>query len=202
MFCSDPLLLRCPSCASAGPSSFYELGHVPAHDALLMPDRESALADARGDIRLAFCPSCGFIFNASFDPQLQAYAPGYEGTQAFSPTFSAFAQRLASDLIARYNLHGKDILEIGCGMGEFLTLLCQIGNNRGVGFDPAYAPGTGTPEPGGLDWRQVTGLLRKVCAKRQVIGADIVEVRPIPPNHVTEFAAARLAYKIIAYTQP
>jgi len=69
------------------------------------------------------------------------------------------------------------------------------------GFDPAYAPGAGTPEPGGLDWAQVTGLLRRVCQARQVVAADIVEVRPIPPNHVTEFLAARLAYKIIAYTQ-
>jgi agmatinase len=70
------------------------------------------------------------------------------------------------------------------------------------GFDPAFAPGTGTPEPGGLDWRQVTGLLRRVCRERQVVAADIVEVRPIPPNHITEYLAARLAYKIIAYTQP
>jgi agmatinase len=69
------------------------------------------------------------------------------------------------------------------------------------GFDPAYAPGTGTPEPGGLDWPQVTGLLRRVCKERQVVSADIVEVRPIPPNHITEYLAARLAYKIIAYTQ-
>jgi agmatinase len=69
------------------------------------------------------------------------------------------------------------------------------------GFDPAYAPGTGTPEPDGLDWRQVTALLRQVCSQRQVVGADIVEVRPIPPNHITEYLAARLAYKIIAYTQ-
>jgi len=69
------------------------------------------------------------------------------------------------------------------------------------GFDPAFAPGTGTPEPGGLDWRQVTGLLRRVCRERQVVGADIVEVRPIPPNHITEYLAARLAYKIISYTQ-
>jgi agmatinase len=69
------------------------------------------------------------------------------------------------------------------------------------GLDPSVAPGTGTPEPGGLTWRQVTALLRRVCTERRVIGADIVEVRPIPPNHVTEFAAARLAYKIIAYTQ-
>jgi len=69
------------------------------------------------------------------------------------------------------------------------------------GLDPSIAPGVGTPEPGGLTWRQVTGLLRRVCAQRHVVGADVVEVRPVPPDHVTEFVAARLAYKIIAYTQ-
>jgi agmatinase len=69
------------------------------------------------------------------------------------------------------------------------------------GFDPAYVPGTGTPEPGGLSWRQVTALLRRTCAKRQVVSADIVEVVPVPGQKVSEFLAARLAYKIIAYTQ-
>jgi agmatinase len=68
-------------------------------------------------------------------------------------------------------------------------------------FDPAEAPGVGTPEPGGLTWRQVTALLRRVCAERRVVAADVVETRPIPPSNVTEFLAARLAYKIIAYTQ-
>jgi N1-aminopropylagmatine ureohydrolase len=69
------------------------------------------------------------------------------------------------------------------------------------GFDPSICPGTGTPEPGGLSWQQVTGLLRRVCNEREVVAADIVEVRPIAANHVTEFVAARLAYKLIAYTQ-
>ena len=69
------------------------------------------------------------------------------------------------------------------------------------GFDPAYVPGTGTPEPGGLTWRQVTALLRRICAERQVVSADIVEVVPLPGQKVSEFLAARLAYKIIAYTQ-
>ncbi|MGC9454557.1 MAG: agmatinase [Phycisphaerae bacterium] len=68
-------------------------------------------------------------------------------------------------------------------------------------LDPSIAPGTGTPEPGGLGWKQVLQLLREVCSKRQVVGADIVEVRPLPPSRVTEFIAARLAYKLIAYTQ-
>lgn len=67
------------------------------------------------------------------------------------------------------------------------------------GFDPAYAPGTGTPEPGGLDWYQVTALLRLVAAEKQVVGADIVEVMPVAGQVVTEFLAARLAYKLMAY---
>jgi agmatinase len=69
------------------------------------------------------------------------------------------------------------------------------------GLDPAIAPGTGTPEPGGMTWRETTSLLRRVCREREVVSADITEVRPIPPNHVTEFLAARLAYKLIVYTQ-
>jgi len=131
----------CPSCDSAGMSVFYKVENVPAHDVLLMPTREVALSCPRGDIGLGFCPSCGFISNVLFDPSLHEYSPGYEATQAFSPTFSAFAQRLASDLVTRYDLNGKDIIEIGCGNGEFLTLLCELGGNRGIGFDPAYVEG-------------------------------------------------------------
>ena len=81
-------------------------------------------------------------------------------------------------------------------LGEKVYLTIDID-----GLDPSIAPGTGTPEPGGLTWRQITALLRALCTRRKVVAADIVEVRPIPPNHVTEFLAARLAYKIIAYTQ-
>jgi agmatinase len=65
------------------------------------------------------------------------------------------------------------------------------------GFDPAFAPGTGTPEPGGLDWYQVTDLLAAVARKKTIVAADLNEVRPIPPNHVTEFLAAKLLYRLI-----
>ncbi len=65
------------------------------------------------------------------------------------------------------------------------------------GFDPAYAPGTGTPEPGGLGWYQVVDLLAAVAARRTIVAADIVEVRPLPPSTVTEFLAAKLAYRLL-----
>lgn len=65
------------------------------------------------------------------------------------------------------------------------------------GFDPTCAPGTGTPEPGGLDWYQVADLLAAVACKREIVAADVVEVRPLPGNHVTEFLAAKLLYRLI-----
>jgi len=68
------------------------------------------------------------------------------------------------------------------------------------GFDPAYAPGVGTPEPGGLSWGQVTTILKRVFQEKQVIGADIVETVPLGGgNIITEFLAARLAGKLMAY---
>ena len=65
------------------------------------------------------------------------------------------------------------------------------------GFDPAYAPGTGTPEPGGLNWYQVVDLLAAVAHTRTIVAADVVEVRPLPPGTATEFLAAKLVYRLI-----
>jgi agmatinase len=81
------------------------------------------------------------------------------------------------------------------GLGKTVFVTIDID-----GFDPAYAPGTGTPEPGGLDWFQVCDLLSRVCHERTVVAGDIVEVIPIPGQSVTEFLAARLACKLIALT--
>lgn len=67
------------------------------------------------------------------------------------------------------------------------------------GLDPSVVPGTGTPEPGGLTYRQVVGLIRKLGARRQVIGADVNELAKIEGSQVSEFTAARLAAKIIVY---
>ena len=99
-----------------------------------------------------------------------------------------------SQIVARRDARWIDKVIARLGKKVYVTIDIDA-------LDPAYAPGTGTPEPGGMDWRQITDLLRSVCSRREVVGADIVEVRPIPPNHITEYLAARLAYKIIAYHQ-
>ncbi|MGH6913766.1 MAG: class I SAM-dependent methyltransferase [Geminicoccales bacterium] len=105
---------------------------------VLMRSPEEAIAYPRGDIDMCFCGRCGFIFNRAFDQGLIEYSERYEETQGFSETFNSFHRSLAELVIERYDLHGKQVVEIGCGKGEFLTLLCDLGKNRGTGFDPSY----------------------------------------------------------------
>ena len=67
-------------------------------------------------------------------------------------------------------------------------------------FDSSLIPATGTPEPGGLDWKQVTSLLRKVAATKNIIGCDVVELMPRPDFHACDFLAAKILQKILTYT--
>jgi len=111
---------------------------MPVFCNLLWPEREDARNAPRGDIELGFCQQCSHIYNLVFDAELMAYDQAYENSLHFSPHFQSYASTLAQSLVERYDLHGKDIVEIGSGQGDFLRMLCALGNNRGVGFDPSY----------------------------------------------------------------
>jgi SAM-dependent methyltransferase len=119
---------------------FFEQDGVPSHSVLLFDSREEAVGYPRGSIRLGFCPGCGFIANLAVDPSLQNYSHDCEETQGFSPRFRQFADELARELVERHGLRGRTILEIGCGKAEFLAAVCRLGNNRGIGIDPAAVP--------------------------------------------------------------
>jgi len=138
---------RCPACLYKGMSVFIEIEDLPVHCNLLWPSQEAALNAPRGDIRLAFCHACGMVSNLSFDPGRMQYTQAYENSLHFSPHFQAYAQELATQLIEKYNLYGKDVVELGCGKGEFLSMLCEGGRNRGFGFDPSYNGDREGPKP-------------------------------------------------------
>jgi len=67
------------------------------------------------------------------------------------------------------------------------------------GMDPAIMPATGTPEPGGLTWTEITTLLRTVAACRRIIAADVVELSPLPGMVAPSFLCAKLIYKLLTY---
>jgi SAM-dependent methyltransferase len=129
----------CPNCGVVeNLSDFYDVKDIPVHSVILLDTEAEARTFPTRDLRLTQCSHCGFIFNRLFDPTVQKYSARYEETQGFSETFNAFSDRLARDLIQRHDLRGKRIIEIGCGKGEFLTHICELGGNSGLGYDPAY----------------------------------------------------------------
>ena len=69
-------------------------------------------------------------------------------------------------------------------------------------LDPAHAPGTGTPEAGGLTSRELLSVLRSTADLR-VVGADVVEVAPAYDHaEVTGIAAAHVAYELVSAMAP
>ena len=64
-------------------------------------------------------------------------------------------------------------------------------------FDSSIVPATGTPEPGGLDWYQVDGLLEQVAKHREVVGFDVVELLPTPGQWASDFLVAKLIYRFL-----
>jgi SAM-dependent methyltransferase len=130
----------CPSCAAPGLEPFYEVSGIPAHSVILMHSEEQARAYQRGCVQLAFCRACGFITNTRFDVSLNEYSPDFEESQHFSPKFDGWARQLVDRLVGDYDIRGRQVIEIGCGKGEFLALLCEAGGNHGVGIDPGCIP--------------------------------------------------------------
>jgi len=133
----------CPVCGHDAGDPFFETESVPVFCNVLWPTREAARAAPCAPIRLVFCPDCGLICNQAFDPALTEYTPAYENSLHFSPRFQQYAMELARRLIERHDLNGKNVVEIGCGRGDFLALLAEYGACRCVGFDPSFDESNG-----------------------------------------------------------
>jgi agmatinase len=106
--------------------------------------------------------------------------------------------------MADQRMRSYEMTEIGArGLDACLTEAFAIATDECEGVflsvdvdvcDPAHAPGTGTPEPGGLSARQLLDAVRRVCLELPVVGVDVVEVSP-PYDHADITAA--LANRVV-----
>ena len=65
-------------------------------------------------------------------------------------------------------------------------------------LDPSIMPSTGTPEPGGFDWAEITGIVKSVAKRKTIVGADVMELAPIAGLRAPDFLAARLVFYTLA----
>ena len=73
----------------------------------------------------------------------------------------------------------------------YVTIDCDV-------LDPALAPGNGSPSPGGLDYYEVTDVLRGIAERGEVVGFDFCEAAPVyDPSGITCQVAARIILDFI-----
>ena len=94
------------------------------------------------------------------------------------------------------------------GKGQWESFLQRVSSLQGPvylsidmdAFNPAYVPGVGTPQPGGLIWYQIIEIIEALFARTNVDlrGVDIVELVP-EPSRVSEMTAAKLLMKIVSF---
>lgn len=117
------------------------------------------------------------------------------GIRAYSVEEAALIEKEKLNIIHAYEMHGlinwqRKILE---SLSDTVYISLDFDY-----FDPGIMPAVGTPEPGGGDWYGTLNFLEKVFATKNVVGIDLVELRPIPNFEVPAFTAARMAYHLIS----
>jgi agmatinase len=66
-------------------------------------------------------------------------------------------------------------------------------------LDPSLMAAVGTPEPGGMAWADLTGLLKMVASRRRIVGFDVMELSPREGPESCAYTAAKLTLKLVAY---
>ena len=118
------------------------------------------------------------------------------GIRSLSPEEAAAVPTLGTQIFYDFNMRANAdwIDRVVDSLSEHVYITIDVD-----GLDPAIMPATGTPEPGGLGWRETLTLLRRTIETRRVVGCDIVELSPMAGNAAPTFLCAKLAYKILTY---
>jgi len=187
-----PASLICPICGGAHGTVFLDRRGVSVHQNMVAATVEAARVVPRGDLRMAVCEDCGFVFNAAFDLSLLAYGSDYDNTQSCSPSFDRYMDGLADSLVNHHGIRNSTIVEVGCGKGEFLRRLVEFpgAGNRGIGFDPSYA-GPDSAANGRLEFHR--RFYDQDCAD---VPADVVVCRHViehVPRPMALIASVRAA---------
>ena len=133
----------CPVCGNGAGELLLELAAVPVNCSAL--HRQRGRRRDRGADRHP-CGSCcvpraGTCATRTFDAACSPTTPRTRTRSTSHPASASYLADLAAELIDRHDLHGRTIVELGCGQGSFLGALCAGGENRGYGYDPSFRPG-------------------------------------------------------------
>lgn len=202
----------CRVCGDGEIRPLLEERSVPLYCNVLRADRDSAVDAPRGPLQLSVCAGCGHVYNEAFVPELLDYTPAYENSLHHSPHFQGYAGDLARSLVESYDVRGRLVVDVGCGRGDFLALVCRLGGNVGRGYDRSCPPDAEAMADG-LDLVFVSEFFTRTTALppidllmcRQVLEhiadpaaflAEIVASPAVTPGTVLFFEVPNAAYTL------
>lgn len=149
--------------------------------------------DAHSDLRPVYEGS--HLNHACAAARAREYAPLVQvGIRSMAAEELPFVDRkrifYAHELYSDKTLYDKALKQLSGNV--YITVDLDV-------FDPSVMPSTGTPEPGGPDYRELMFFLREVFRKRNVIGFDVVELCPSDTNKAPDFMAAKVIYQMLSY---
>ncbi len=179
-------MTTCPICQGDSIGSLASRDDVPVLQNHLLREEAVARAAVTGPLQMRDCLSCGYLWNEAFDSALVVYDPTYDNAQHHSDAFRRHLDERIEDIARCVGDEAVEILELGCGQGDFLRdLVRRLGParvRRASGFDPAF---DGTP----IDSADLHAeIFDRAAAERFGIRPDIIIIR-----HMIEHVAAPLA---------
>lgn len=141
--------MYCPLCHSHKIHELFHLENIPGMVNRLAATREEATRVQRAELQLVMCHDCTHLFNQAFQADKVCYDAAYGNALHVSPTFRSYVWQMARTLVRDQKWTHRTIVDIGCGEGYFLRLICALGANRGIGVDPA-SPAS--------DWKQAGAM--------------------------------------------
>ena len=169
-------------------------GAVQAH-ADVYPDLSVLYLDAHADLRDEYMGTCWG--HASGARRIHDVCPVVlAGLRSMSQEESDYIKTNAVPAFTWPS--GLDQAAFNRGVIDLLSPRVYISVDLDV-LDPALMPAVGTPEPGGMGWDQLTGLLKEVAQSRRIVGFDVCELPPGDGPPACSYTAAKLVYKLVAY---
>ncbi len=127
----------CLLCNSDQIETFFSIPGMPTQDGLLVDSLEAARKAPVGDIVLSLCRSCGYVANEGYEVDKITFDT-YDFSLSHSPVFAEYVESTTDRLLNKYSLHGKTLLEVGCGDAYFLKRLQEKGDSLAFGVDPGF----------------------------------------------------------------
>jgi agmatinase len=167
---------------------------APGPVGLLVFDAHTDLSDTfQGSAYSNGCPLRRAMELPCFSPRHTVLV----GVRCFEPPALRYLKEQAMRVIGPEELERRGVEAVAAELLTFFAALPRVYASIDIDvLDPAYAPGTGIPDAGGLTPRQVITLIRRLSSL-PVVGADLVEVAPpLDPSGATPYVALKIVMEL------